>query len=299
MLKKNETIEILKNGGHISINEIYRSATVYSAAGDNLGRCRYDTAEKIGEMDGYENKRIGTGWEYTRRIMDHAAALDRFYNALPDSVREYVSDEVAREIYNDSSTTARAAVRGYRNQRTGEQTQRAALAMVWHRAGDAVTVSRYLDAHATKYTTVHGARVVKPARDENRDYCRHIAQELEKYAAGNVARCPECGEIHEIPDTVGDKFRCPSCRSVGAWNDWEILGVWDFLADSYDIEYRCDSRREYRSVRVMVACGGPNIYIDTAEKAVLLYWWTDFARYSLDPAAVEAVNEWAEEYWNL
>jgi hypothetical protein len=49
----------------------------------------------------------------------------------------------------------------------------------------------------------------------------------------------------------------------------------------------------------MVSCGGPNIYIDTAEKAVLLYWWTDRARYYLSSDAVDAVDDWARENWEF
>jgi hypothetical protein len=48
----------------------------------------------------------------------------------------------------------------------------------------------------------------------------------------------------------------------------------------------------------MIACGGPNIYIDTAEKAVLLYWWTDRARYYLSSDVVDQVDDWAREYWD-
>lgn len=68
MLKKNETIEILNNGGHITICEIYRSARVYDAHGDYIDTCRIDTAERIGTMEGYKDTRVGTGWEYTRRV---------------------------------------------------------------------------------------------------------------------------------------------------------------------------------------------------------------------------------------
>ena len=110
-------------------------------------------------------------------------------------------------------------------------------------------------------------------------------------------RCPECGEIHRIPEYVGDKYKCPSCGAVVDTEDLEQLGIDDYLEDTYDIEYRCGSDKEYRSVRIMIACGGPNIYVDTAKKAVLLYWWTDSARYYLSDTAVNAVDELAEELW--
>lgn len=277
MLKKNETIEILKNGGHITLCEIYRSATVYSAAGDDLGRCRYDTAEKIGTMDGFQDRRIGTGWEYTRRIEQAAAAVEAvedtqeqeqqeqeqpaapidsqeiraalaaaapvcqivkygyvwmlsadnrlmrapledaqadpvedpwvfvwenpaaarvavrdpkteeilegspraIYHAIAFRVRfarhhqedspawEPLTDNAARIIAAAHAVTrgparaavlARASIRGYKNHRTQERTQAAAVALQWHRAGDLITVARYVDGQTAKYTHIRGAK---------------------------------------------------------------------------------------------------------------------------------------------
>lgn len=170
-------------------------------------------------------------------------------------------------------------------------TESATEAMQWHRAGDKVRVDR-----GYKYTDIPGAAQQKQP-DENWEHCKRIAEDLEAYANGEMYRCPECGEIHRVPEHIGDKYKCPSCGAVVDIDDMEQLGIYDFLEDVYDIEYRCGSDKEYRSVRIMVACGGPNIYIDTARKAVLLYWWTDSACYYLSDSAVNAVDEWAEEYW--
>jgi hypothetical protein len=48
-----------------------------------------------------------------------------------------------------------------------------------------------------------------------------------------------------------------------------------------------------------VAYGGPTIYIDTDSGDVELYWWNERARYPLSSSARDAVDEWAEEYWNI
>ena len=48
----------------------------------------------------------------------------------------------------------------------------------------------------------------------------------------------------------------------------------------------------------MVACGGPNIYVDTGSKAVELYWWTDRASYSLLSETAEAITAEFEELYN-
>lgn len=173
----------------------------------------------------------------------------------------------------------------------------AAEAMAAHRQGKNVVVW-YHDGHTL---TITGA-AQKPARtaeDENRATCRRIAQEIDAYADGGVYRCPDCGEILHLPDDVGDRYRCPHCETVNDVDDLEQLGIWDFLSDVFDVEYRCGSDREYRSVRVMVACGGPNIYLDSASKDVELYWWSERARYPMSYEAAEALDQWAEDYWNM
>ena len=136
--------------------------------------------------------------------------------------------------------------------------------------------------------------------DENTRHCKHIAQELDEYVNGNVRRCPDCNEtICRDWNDVGDAFKCPECGAVSDPDDWEQLSVWDFLNDVYNVEFTTTGRGvdDYRGVRVMVACGGPNIYLDTMTKDVELYWWTEKARWPISYAAVEALDEWGAEYW--
>jgi predicted RNA-binding Zn-ribbon protein involved in translation (DUF1610 family) len=175
----------------------------------------------------------------------------------------------------------------------------ASEARIWHASGlDLIIHSRY----GNTGVYVHGA-AQKPARtaeDENRSHCKHIAQELDAYVNDEVKRCPECGEIHRRDwGQVGDLFKCPNCGEVTSLDDWEWLSIWDFLSDVFDVEYRCGSDREYRSVRVMVACGGPNIYLNSATKDVELYWWNERSRYPMSYEAAEALDQWAEDCWNM
>ena len=171
------------------------------------------------------------------------------------------------------------------------ETDSATQAMQWHREGRDVIVNGI---------TVHGAKQKeRSAAEENRQHCKRIAREAEAYANGAVHRCPECDEEIRFPDNVGDKYRCPHCHKVADVDDYEQLSIWDFLNDVYDAEYRVGSDKEYRSVKIMVACGGPNIYIDTASTLVKLYWWTEYAEYPLSYDARDAIDEWAEEYWNI
>lgn len=136
---------------------------------------------------------------------------------------------------------------------------------------------------------------------ENREHCKRIALDLEAYADGRVYRCPECGEAIEWNNdnynSEGANYTCSECGAVVEECELEALSLYDFFEDCLDIEYRVDGYKELRGVRIMVTCGGPNIYIDTATKAVELYWWRDRASYPISIDAVEAVDEWAAELW--
>ena len=77
--------------------------------------------------------------------------------------------------------------------------------------------------------------------------------------------------------------------------------------DEYDVQYYFDDdiynldyvwRRGYGLIgmRIMVACGGPNIWIDTMEGAVCGYWGTDVYKAYLTTACVDAINDYFAEY---
>ncbi len=312
MLKKNEVLEILENGGSIMIDTIYRTARVLGAECNELGACRYDTAERIERAEGYKTRK--TDWYATRFVeKDWDAVSARVMAAVTETFRTMERAGVISDLTVEPLTAAECAELSAATQETpaaeeetekqpvsylradgDEATHSATVALAWHRAGHDVIVARY--GESAVY--VHGAPQEAP-RDENREHCKYIALELEAYVNGEVKRCPDCGEIHRRDwDDVGDVFKCPSCGEVADVDDWEELGVYDFLADVYDIEYRVSGDLEYRSVQIMVACGGPNIYLDTATKDVELYWWSNRARYPMSYDAVNALDEWAEELFS-
>lgn len=138
---------------------------------------------------------------------------------------------------------------------------------------------------------------------DNRNTCKRIAEELDAIATGRVYRCPECGELIEWDnDQYNDSERtytCPNCGKAFEESELDPFAMYDYFADALDVEYRIGSDREYRSVQVMVACGGPNIYVDTASKAVELYWWGDRASYRLMSDTVDAIDECFSELFNM
>jgi predicted RNA-binding Zn-ribbon protein involved in translation (DUF1610 family) len=184
-----------------------------------------------------------------------------------------------------------------------EHTVNAVKAMKAHREGKDVFVLTIVDDELIKNIKIPGADPVakgeRNAAEENRQQCKHIAHEIEAYADGAVHRCPECDEEIRFPDNVGDKYRCPHCHTVADIEDYEQLSIWDYMNDILDIDFIVSRDREYKSCKICVAWGGPNIYIDTASAYVKLYWWTEYADYPLSYSARDAIDEWAEEYWNM
>ena len=55
--------------------------------------------------------------------------------------------------------------------------------------------------------------------------------------------------------------------------DGEEMSAFDYLQDALDIEYIVNGKREYLGARVLVAFGGPNIWVDTRRGIVEGAWW--------------------------
>jgi hypothetical protein len=56
--------------------------------------------------------------------------------------------------------------------------------------------------------------------------------------------------------------------------------AFDYLQDALDIEYIVNSKGEYLGARVLVAFGGPNIWVNTRTGIVEGVWWSDRAEAS-------------------
>jgi len=58
------------------------------------------------------------------------------------------------------------------------------------------------------------------------------------------------------------------------WEDGEP-SAYEYLQDALDIQYLVTSKGEYIGARVLVAFGGPNIWINTFNQTVEGHWWND------------------------
>jgi hypothetical protein len=61
----------------------------------------------------------------------------------------------------------------------------------------------------------------------------------------------------------------------GQYEAGDIISGMDYISDVLDINWVLNSDRSYRGARLLVAFGGPNIYIDTVKNTVEGYWWGD------------------------
>ena len=66
-----------------------------------------------------------------------------------------------------------------------------------------------------------------------------------------------------------------------------LMSGYDYLSDALDIEYIVSSKKEYLGARVLVAFGGPNIWINTRTQQVEGYWWGDKAILSYNTDAMD------------
>lgn len=80
------------------------------------------------------------------------------------------------------------------------------------------------------------------------------------------------------------------------FSDDAEYSAFDYLEDALDIEYIVNSKGEYLGARVLVAFGGPNIWVNTRTGTVEGAWWSDRAEASFKDNI--GLNDALEELWN-
>jgi hypothetical protein len=81
--------------------------------------------------------------------------------------------------------------------------------------------------------------------------------------------------VQSIADTLSNGFADAELN----YED-EPMSALDYLQDALDIEYIVNSKGEYLGARVLVAFGGPNIWVNTRTSTVEGAWWSDRAEAS-------------------
>lgn len=129
---------------------------------------------------------------------------------------------------------------------------------------------------------------MKNTNDELRETCKRLAYEVEAYASGSLVRCDDCGEW--VPF---DNETCPECGEALCMPDESTVYDWleatEIYGERVELDF-CTGEPQYRGVRLMVAYGGPNIYVDTVNGEVVGYWGGDEASVWLDRDACNAID---------
>ena len=121
--------------------------------------------------------------------------------------------------------------------------------------------------------------------NDNTEHCKMIAENLEAIAEGRAY----WDENHDL-NFVHEDESIPE--------DYDQASMWDYFNDVYDIEYRLNAEREFKSVALMVACGGPNIWVDTGNCKVELFWWGDYAYWPISNDVADEIDEVFSEIYS-
>ena len=78
----------------------------------------------------------------------------------------------------------------------------------------------------------------------------------------------------------------------------EAENLYEYFEDVLDFEYTIDSRKNYRSAKVWLTLGGPNIWLDTADNCLHGAWGCTRELYPLPVAVCAEVDSIFEEYYN-
>lgn len=103
----------------------------------------------------------------------------------------------------------------------------------------------------------------------------------------NIARDIQCGMTYQEAELDHEAHGCEP--------DDQISGF-DYLQDCLDIQYIVTGGSEYLGARVLVAFGGPNIWINTQSELVEANWWGDYAAARIDGDGL-GLNDALRELW--
>ena len=150
-------------------------------------------------------------------------------------------------------------------------------------------------------------------KNKNLKRVQAIVKTMEKYASGDYfiyndelfpvdkdEFCKKEGStIHQenVMDDIHTFYIMPDDEAIFEGN-LEVATIGDYFDDFYDVDYVVGSDKKYKACRVLVACGGPNIYIDTWEKEVQLFWWSDTAIADIPDELCAAIDEFFETLYN-
>lgn len=97
-------------------------------------------------------------------------------------------------------------------------------------------------------------------------------------------------------ESIANSLTYPDEEALNTENeDGEPYTAMDYVFDALDIEYYIGSDGKYRGARLLVAFGGPNIWVDVKTNRVEGHWWGDSYACTFDDNL--GLYEKCEELW--
>ena len=141
-------------------------------------------------------------------------------------------------------------------------------------------------------------------KNKNLNHVQAIVADMADFASGNFFL--HDGELFPIDrDEFCKREGCLYREGVYIMPDGEkitedeieVATISDYFDDFYDIDYVVGSDKKYKACRVLVAFGGPNIYIDTWKQEVRLEWWGDTATADIPDELCSDIDEFFKEIY--
>ena len=103
-----------------------------------------------------------------------------------------------------------------------------------------------------------------------------------------------CESIRDDLQAIYDFMQTDDYYKVeDPWEDERTLE--HYLQDAFDVEYMIGGIGDYRGVEVLLACGGPNIYIDTRSAYIKGGWGSTRVEVPISYDVSDMVDDYYEE----
>lgn len=127
--------------------------------------------------------------------------------------------------------------------------------------------------------------------NEDKMYCKRIADELEAIARGEMYTCFDCGNIVHTINGI-----CPECGEPVTDEDGEEYPytLTEWAERQLDTEYIIGGDMIYKACRIYVTLGGPTIWVDTWNAEVRMLG-VDDAAWHISHETRDMIDELMEE----
>ena len=100
-------------------------------------------------------------------------------------------------------------------------------------------------------------------------------------------------QLRRMCKDIADDISNPKISKDDGGEAIELQTAHEWMEGVYDIEWITHNDHSYKSARLLVAGGGPNIWVNLLSNTVDGYWWGDHCKHSFDDNI--GLNDYLEE----